>query len=367
MKILLYFLSFFLLSGCAFDNESTNSATIYGKVTYPNNGYIYLEMLTPDGYLKVDSSRLDEGKSFILETSTSAESIYRINFFNHQKNSIVLRDEDVNVEADGNNELGQFYTNGTADAFAINAVERIKSEFQTHQNLLSQKIRTAVTNKDADTIDSLKTEYGLLESQFQSSLMNVINSQAGSLTSLLIMSENFELEPNLELYEGQLQLMEAKIGYHWYFNRVNDMFEKIERTAIGSVAPDFSLEDPNGKLIHLSSFQGKYLFIDFWASWCQPCRIENPELVKVYEKLKGSQFEILGVSFDKKKERWVKAIEKDGLTWPQVSDLKYLDSEMVELYNITNVPMTFLLDPDGKIIAKNLHATDLENILEELL
>lgn len=145
------------------------------------------------------------------------------------------------------------------------------------------------------------------------------------------------------------------------------MFEKIERTAIGSVAPDFSLEDPNGKLIHLSSFQGKYLFIDFWASWCQPCRIENPELVKVYEKLKGSQFEILGVSFDKKKERWVKAIEKDGLTWPQVSDLKYLDSEMVELYNITNVPMTFLLDPDGKIIAKNLHATDLENILEELL
>ena len=107
--------------------------------------------------------------------------------------------------------------------------------------------------------------------------------------------------------------------------------------------------------------------MDFWASWCQPCRIENPNLVKVYEKFVGPKFDIFGVSFDKKKENWIKAIEKDGLTWSHVSDLKYLDSEMIELYNITNVPTTFLLDPDGKIIAKNIHADALENILKEVL
>ena len=243
----------------------------------------------------------------------------------------------------------------------------LQNEFRIKKELLSQKMRTAGNNHDTDAIDSLKKEYASLESHFQNSLLDIMNDQPGSLTSLLILSENFELEPNLDLYETQLQLMESKISNHWYFNAVNFQFEKIKRTAIGSVAPDFKLQDPAGKLIHLSSFRGKYVFIDFWASWCQPCRIENPELVKAYEKFKGSQFEILGVSFDRKKERWVKAIEKDGLIWPQVSDLKYLDSEMVALYNITNVPTTFLLDPDGVIIAKNLHATDLENLLEELL
>ena len=139
-----------------------------------------------------------------------------------------------------------------------------------------------------------------------------------------------------------------------------------QKLVIGSEAPGFSLHNPAGDLVSLADFRGKYLFLDFWASWCQPCRKENPDLMKVYNHFKDQNFEILGIALDKKKDKWMYAIEADGLEWPQVSDLKYFDSEIIELYNIQSVPTTILLDPEGKIIAKNLHAKDLENLLSEI-
>lgn len=147
----------------------------------------------------------------------------------------------------------------------------------------------------------------------------------------------------------------------------SDVVESTQKLQIGSIAPDFSLPDPGGKLIHLSDFRGKYLFLDFWGSWCLPCRKENPELVKIYNQFKDHNFEILGIAFDKKKDKWIDAIESDGLEWPQVSDLKYFDSEMIGLYYIENVPATMLLDPEGKIIAINVHANELEKLLKKLL
>jgi len=135
---------------------------------------------------------------------------------------------------------------------------------------------------------------------------------------------------------------------------------------IGSYAPDFSFPNPEGKHISVSDFKGKYLFLDFWASWCTPCRKENPDFVKIYDQFRGQNFEILGIALDKKRENWIDAIKADGLEWPQVSDLKYFDSEIIELYNIQSVPTTILLDPQGKIIAKNLHAKDLENLLSDI-
>ena len=147
----------------------------------------------------------------------------------------------------------------------------------------------------------------------------------------------------------------------------SEVVKSVQKLEIGSIAPNFSLPDPDGRLIHLSDFRGKYIFLDFWGSWCLPCRKENPELVKVYNQFKGQDFEILGIAFDKKKDKWIDAIESDGLEWPQVSDLKYFDSEMIGLYNIVNVPTTMLLNPEGKIIAINVHADELEKLLKKLL
>ena len=144
---------------------------------------------------------------------------------------------------------------------------------------------------------------------------------------------------------------------------------KESRTAIGVVAPDFTQKDPNGKPVKLSDFRGKYLLIDFWASWCAPCRQENPNVVKAYAQFKNKNFEILGVSLDNPTARtaWLNAIEKDKLTWPQVSDLQGWKNQVALLYGVESIPQNFLLDPKGVIIAKNLRGEELISTLSNTL
>jgi len=143
---------------------------------------------------------------------------------------------------------------------------------------------------------------------------------------------------------------------------------KIKAVALGATAPEFAEADTSGKMVSLSSFRGKYVLIDFWASWCGPCRRENPNVVKAYNRYKDKKFTILGVSLDKStgKDKWLAAIHKDGLTWTHVSDLKFWDSKAAGLYAVRGIPQNFLLDPNGKIIGKNLRGDDLEDKLAEI-
>lgn len=151
--------------------------------------------------------------------------------------------------------------------------------------------------------------------------------------------------------------------------RLEQQMASKKKTAIGSVAPDFTQPNQDDKPVKLSDFRGKYVLIDFWASWCGPCRKENPHVVKAYAEFKDKNFEILGVSLDNpgQKQTWLKAVEKDGLTWPQVSDLKGWQNEAAQLYGVSSIPQNFLIDPNGVIIAKNLRGDALTKKLAEIL
>ncbi len=131
--------------------------------------------------------------------------------------------------------------------------------------------------------------------------------------------------------------------------------------------PDFQLPTPEGKMVKLSDFRGKYVLLDFWASWCLPCREENPHLVENYQKFKDKNFTILGISLDNNRDSWIQAIIKDQLNWTQVSDLKGWYGEVATQYRIQSIPASFLLDPSGKIIAQDLRGDDLNRFLEKIL
>ena len=136
---------------------------------------------------------------------------------------------------------------------------------------------------------------------------------------------------------------------------------------VGKLAPEISLPDTEGRTVTLSSYRGKYVLVDFWASWCRPCRMENPNVVEAYNQFRNKNFTILGVSLDREKAAWQKAIVDDNLNWTHISDLKYWQSVVVPVYQVGGIPFNVLVDPDGKVIAENLRGSALEQKLQEVL
>jgi len=217
--------------------------------------------------------------------------------------------------------------------------------------------------------NSIQRKYKVAMAQEEEVMRKFIADNPKSFMSLAALgtlnnssNDPYEIEKIFNTLSPEIRATEGGVS----FRQILDI---AKTTAIGSIAPDFTQADTSGKPVTLSSLRGKYVLIDFWASWCGPCRQENPNVVKVYNQYKAKNFTILGVSLDREdgKAAWLKAIKDDGLTWTQVSDLKYWANQAGVLYKVASIPQNYLLDPTGKIIAKNLRGADLEAKLAELI
>jgi peroxiredoxin len=207
-----------------------------------------------------------------------------------------------------------------------------------------------------------------LTKQLQAVYEAHIQTHPANAFSLYALADYQTYQPDATACATLFQALAPSVRTSPYGQEVQQQLERLQHTAIGALAPDFSLPDPSGQLVKLSDLRGQYVLVDFWASWCRPCRAENPNVAKAYATYQKQNFTVVSISLDNQSARaaWLKAIQNDGLTWPQVSDLRGFNTEVAQHYSISAIPQNFLLDPQGRIVAKNLRGEALSQKLAQV-
>jgi thiol-disulfide isomerase/thioredoxin len=359
-----------LLMGACHGNDAAvtrqekkdSSFAIIGKVTGQDNGIIYL-IHRQTG--KTDSAYLDHG-FFKFSGKADTAEFCRISL-NDQMKSFFLE----------NGKISMLITKDAVKQAQITGT-RLQEEFNYFQNQLGKPLTdkmaalesaydSASKKKNQKALDSLDKAFEALDIEQKNLVIDYTKSHPASLLSAFEIYSNFLYNFRLGQLDSAYQQLDPVARASYFGRQIQKMIEKTKLTSVGSAAPEFSNKDANGKSISLSSFKGNYVLVDFWASWCGPCRRENPAVVKAYQRFHGKGFNIFGVSLDDTKADWVAAIKKDGLSWTQVSELKGWDADVVSLYGIKAIPMNFLLDKNGVIVARGLRGEELVLTLQKLL
>jgi peroxiredoxin len=382
-NLFLFFIAALIVAGC-----KNNNIDIKGKLTNPKKGeYIFLDELKSTELITIDSAMVADDGAFTFSRKIESPSFYLLK--TDETNFLtMLLEPGQNIELKAYRDSLNYPSfisgsKGTQIMYEYNRkLQKTIKQLGTLRDVYMQYLGSAELASVMDRLDSLAQSY---LSDINSYTKEYIDKNLNSLVSLYALYQQvapgeyiLHFEKDLKYYvkvDSSLSLLlpdyEPVKSLH---EQVQELVSNIESQNLispvsheGTEAPEISLPDPQGDTINLSSTRGKVVLLDFWASWCTPCRNENPNLVKAYNSYNSKGFQIYQVSLDKTKEAWLKGIEDDHLgKWIHVSDIKYWNSIVVPLYRIESIPANFLLDREGRIIASNLRGEMLETKLAEL-
>lgn len=359
-----------LLFSCG-SSESQNKQDflISGQLSDMANQQLYLLDLSQPKAGPVDTAFVDEAGNFGFDYSPSKIGFYRVNLNQNIALIFPLKAGDqITVNGRASN-ASSLEVKGSADAERMTEFNRFLGNAMEKQQEINTEFQQYANHPKKDSILKIfQKRYQDIESDIEDKIKAMIDQDASLFSNLALMEQltpqNADNIPYFKKVEAALADQYSQSPFYQNFkSKVAD----ASRFAPGSEVPEINLPNPEGKMVPLSSLKGKVVLIDFWASWCKPCRRENPNVVEAYQKFKDKGFTVYGVSLDRTKDAWVKAIKDDNLTWTHVSDLKFWQSEAAQAYGVKGIPFALLIDEEGKVIGKNLRGQALHDKLAEVL
>ena len=317
--------------------------------------------------IEIDTASIENGSFSFTGTAESPE-LYYITLENVRGNAPVMLENGTIKFRAHKDSLGFSTIKGTLQNDLFMEFLEESRRLVSMSRSMNDDLRIANAQKDTVAIASLRDEYLELQEKAKTFEIDFMKGHPDALISALIldkavMSRSLPIKEMDSIFQGfSEEIKSSSIGIE-----LEQKLKKVMTTAIGNKAPEFSGPTPSGTELALNDVKGKVTLIDFWAAWCKPCRMENPNIVAVYNKYKDKGLNVGGVSLDRKKEDWTAAIESDGLEWNHISNLQYFNGPIANLYGVNAIPAAFLLDENGIIIAKNLRGAELEQKVAELL